>query len=160
MKRYAGYVDDGDKAKAKDYLAKMISDEAAEKAEKDGITGELTAYQKRKYEEKARTKVRTDITNELKPLYLEGVANEDWKATKRVRTIMASTGLYEDIDETFLEWRREEVSEDFKDRYLEAYENGDTKEMDKVIQEMIDTKLWKKPYKTIKTWITNYKKGA
>lgn len=157
---YVNYIDDGKTKEAKSYLAELIADETAKKAEKDGITGELTPYQKHKYEEKAKTKVRGDITSELKPLYLAALKDKDNAATKRIRKIMAASQLYENIEETFIEWRREEVSEDFKNRYMEAWVAKDHKTMEKIAKEMVNTGLWKKPYATIKTWITNYEKGA
>jgi hypothetical protein len=157
---FINLIDDGKTKEASSYLADMISEETAKKAEKDGITGELTPYQKHKYEAAAKTKVRGDITSELKPLYLAALKDKDNAATKRIRNIMASTELYDNIDDTFLEWRREEVSEDFKDRYMEAWVAKDHKTMEKIAKEMVNTGLWKKPYATIKTWITNYEKGA
>ena len=159
VKKYTKYIDDGDNKKADTYLSDIIADKAKEKVEKDGYEGDSKYYLK-KYEDAAKSDIRSDFTSELKPLYLKALEDKDNAATKRIRKIMAATQLYDDIDETFIEWRRSEVSGDFKDRYLDAYERKDHKEMNKVLKEMAATGLWKKPLNTVKTWIRNYNEGA
>lgn len=156
------FIDLYDKGKTKEaqtYLSDIIADKAKEKAEKDGYEGDSKYYLK-KYEDEAKSDIRSDFTKELKPLYLEALKAKDNATTKRIRKIMAATQLYDNIDETFIEWRRAEVSGDFKDRYLDAYERKDYKAMEKVIKEMAATGLWKKPLTTVQTWIRNYNEGA
>lgn len=159
VKKYTKYIDNGDNKKAGNYLSDTIADKAKERAEKDGYEGDSKYYLK-KYEDAAKSDIRADFTKELKPLYLKALEEKDNAATKRIRKIMAATQLYDDIDETFIEWRRAEVSGEFKDRYLDAYERKDYKEMEKVLKEMAATGLWKKPLTAVQTWIRNYNEGA
>lgn len=159
VKKFINLIDDGETKEAKSYLAEALADEAERKAGEDGYTGDSEYYLK-KYEGEAKSTIKKAISKELKPLYLEALTVKDKAATKRIRNIMAASQLYDNIEDTFIEWRKDEVSGDFKDRYLDAYARKDYKEMEKVIKEMAATGLWKKPMSAVQTWITNYEKGA
>ena len=159
INKFINLIDDGDTKEAKSYLAEALADEAERKAGEDGYTGDSDYYLK-KYEDEAKSTLRKAISKELKPLYIEALQEKDKSATKRIRNIMAASQLYDNIEDTFIEWRKDEVSGDFKDRYLDAYARKDYKAMEKVIKEMAATGLWKKPMSAVQTWIRNYNEGA
>ena len=88
--------DKGKDAKAKEAM-KEILEAKTEKYVKEG-------YTKAEAEKKAKSSLKSSVTSYWKEKYLEAYDNKDNAEMTRIRKILQSTGLYENVVETCQDW--------------------------------------------------------
>ncbi len=155
--RYSGYIDNNDKPAAKDYITDWIDDRVLELIENDELEKvdvDKDEYLKAYYTNEAKKDVRGYFNSKYKEEYLSAVDKGDWKVTKRIKSILASTGLYENVDDTFISWRRSAVSDKYELDYKRAYKTNDTKAMEKIKNAIVATDFWSVAdiNKKLKSW--------
>ena len=89
-------LDKGKDAKAKATI-KEILENKTEKYVKEG-------YSKAEAEKKAKSSLKSSVTSYWKELYLEAYDNKDNAEMLRIRKILQSTGLYDNVVETCQNW--------------------------------------------------------
>ena len=99
-----GITGDSKKTQIKNKL--MSSLDGSDFENISGCTKELIDYNMNsgKSEKDARTAVKTQVTTELKPRYIESYRNKDNDEMLRIRKAMKATGLYDDVVKTTQDW--------------------------------------------------------
>lgn len=89
-------LDKGKDAKAKETIKEILEDKT-EKYVKEG-------YSKAEAEKKAKSSLKSSVTSYWKEMYLEAYENKDSAEMLRIRKILQSTGLYDNVVETCQNW--------------------------------------------------------
>ena len=91
----------GNTAKAKEMITEILNDKINEKVS-EGLSREEAI-------KKSKSSIRSSLTREWKPLYLEAYANRDMAKMNDIRKILNSTGIYgslSELDEALADWKK------------------------------------------------------